>query len=404
MKKRLKIFSVAAALSMLVFPSVAQSPKGGVNKVVIDAGHGGKDPGTVSKLYREKDINLSVALKLGALINKHYPAMQVVYTRKTDVFIPLDERGRIANKAGADLFISIHVNASPNTAANGADTYVMGSAKSRANLEVAMRENDVITYEQDYSTRYMGYEPGSAESFIIFSLMQYSYLDQSLVLADMIQQQYKKSLPLIDRGVKQAGFLVLWNTAMPSVLTELGFLSNKGDEAFLASTAGQEKCARALFNAFSAYKTKADGRGTLIVLEDDPKPDSTVAEPSADASAAVSTVPDPAPAATSDVAPAATVTPVASAPKGITFAVQVRISSSRIPTGSVVFGEYRGQVTEKKIGNLYKYYVGECDSYTAAVAKQREVRATVKDAFVVAFADGQPANLAEAIKSANSKQ
>lgn len=206
-----------------------------LTKVVIDAGHGGHDTGALGKDAREKDITLAVALKLGKLIETNCPDVTVIYTRKTDVFIPLDERTAIANKAEADLFISIHVNSNPSSRPYGAETYVMGLHKSAGNLDVAMRENSVITYEKDYTTKYEGYDPNSAESFIIFSLMQNAYLDQSLNFASKIQNDFCERGQRKDRGVKQAGFLVLWKTAMPSVLVELGFLSNPQEEKFLMS-------------------------------------------------------------------------------------------------------------------------------------------------------------------------
>ena len=169
--------------------SNAQNRKIGINTVVIDAGHGGPDAGAVGRLYKEKDINLDVALRFGRMISEHYPDVQVIYTRKTDVLIPLAERGDIANRAKADLFISIHINSNKSSSPSGVSVYVMGVDKASKNMDVAMKENDVITYEEDYSTRYQGYKPGSTESLIMFSLMQYAYQTQSCLLADMVQKQ-----------------------------------------------------------------------------------------------------------------------------------------------------------------------------------------------------------------------
>ncbi len=422
-------FRILALLTaaLTVGLQLTAAPQGGVNTVVIDAGHGGHDPGTVSKLYKEKDITLKVALKLGALINHYYPGVKVVYTRSTDVFIPLDQRGRIANNAKADLFISIHVNANKSASPSGFETYVMGVGKSSNNLEVAMRENDVITYEQDYSTKYSGYEPGSAESFIIFSLMQYSYLEQSLLFADMVQKEYAGRVRIPNRGVKQAGFLVLWHTAMPSILTELGFLSNPGDEKILASAVGQENYAKAIFNAFSVFKTKTDGKGAVIVATEsessvaftrgESAQDADTSAPATAAQTATQTAAAPAaerpaqaqtqvqagqtarpeiPASTAGI-PSSTVSTGASQ-QGITFAVQIKLSNKKLHPDSPVFGPWAGKVSEKLIGNLYKYYINESASYNNALESQKEARKTFPDAFVVAFQDGKPTNLAEAIK------
>ena len=197
-----------------------------LSTIVIDAGHGGKDPGTEGKNSQEKNVTLAVALKLGKLVREAYPNLKVVFTRETDEFIELNQRTAIANECKADLFISIHCNAAGSTAAVGTETFVMGLHTSKSNLEVAQRENSVISYEADYSTKYEGYDPKSPESFMIFSLMQNVFLDQSLELATGIQGQFTSSLQRFDRGVKQAGFLVLYKSSMPSVLIELGFLSN----------------------------------------------------------------------------------------------------------------------------------------------------------------------------------
>ena len=212
-----------------------------VSKIVIDAGHGGKDPGTVGKISKEKDITLSIAKRVGELINQNLPGVKVVYTRSDDTFIPLDERSRIANRESADLFISIHCNAAPNKGVTGTETYVMGLHKSNENLDVAMRENAVITYEDEYHEKYEGYDPNSAESFIIFTMLQNAFLEQSLDFASIIQGDLKERAKRPDRGVRQAGFLVLWKTSMPSVLVELATLATK-EEVFLNSNEGKNYC------------------------------------------------------------------------------------------------------------------------------------------------------------------
>jgi N-acetylmuramoyl-L-alanine amidase len=228
--------------------------------VVIDAGHGGKDPGAIgySKSY-EKNIVLAVSLKLGALIQKHFPDIKVVYTRDKDVFVELQERAAIANKANADLFISIHCNANADRNAYGSETYCLGLHRSEANLEVAKRENSVILLEDNYVEKYDGFDPNAPEAHIIFSLFQYAFINQSVSFASKIEQQMAATANRKSRGVKQAGFLVLYKTTMPGVLIELGFISNKNDEAFLTSAAGQDATAQGLLNAFANYKKEIQG-------------------------------------------------------------------------------------------------------------------------------------------------
>ncbi|MDR3287208.1 MAG: N-acetylmuramoyl-L-alanine amidase, partial [Prevotellaceae bacterium] len=206
-----------------------------IKKIVIDAGHGGKDPGARGKNINEKDITLSVALKFGEFINKNFPEIEVIFTRNKDVFIELNERTNIANRNNADLFISIHVNSFKNSTPRGVSTWIMGGHKSQANLEVSRLENSVITMEDDYTTKYQGFDPTSPESYIIFSLMQFAHRTESVTLAEFVQQELLQTSPLKgDKGVQQAGFLVLWKTAMPSILIELGFISNPNDEQILA--------------------------------------------------------------------------------------------------------------------------------------------------------------------------
>jgi len=365
-----------------------------VRTIVIDAGHGGKDPGTVHGTIYEKDITLKIAKLLGTMINENLPDVKVVYTRTKDVFVGLTERGNIANRAEADLFLSIHVDALKSAVANGNSTYVMGMDESQANLDVAMRENDVVSLEEDYTTKYEGYIPGSAESFIIFSLMQYVHQGQSMDFAQRVQKYYRQNTPIADRGARQAPYLVLWRTAMPSVLTEVGFLSNASDRKFVTSDAGQKKIARALFNAFSEYKSNVEGRVGTVLLDD--TRDAEKAE-----KAALPAVPEAAEkvATPERASREENVRPVVAGSgtgSGITFAVQVCASSSRLQLNDSRFGLYRGKVTEKKIGNLYKYFVGEGTSYQQAFDRCQEVRHTVKDAFMVAFRNGEPIPMSEA--------
>jgi len=224
--------------------------------VVIDPGHGGKDPGAMNKGIREKDIVLGIGLKLGKAIREIYPDVKVVFTRSTDVFVPLIERSRIANKSKADLFISLHANFCGTPATRGTETFVLGLHRSADNLEVAKKENSVILLEEDYTQNYEGFDPNLSESYIMFELVQDIYMDQSLSFADAIQNQFKTHISTLDRGVKQAGFLVLRQSSMPSVLVEAGFLSNQAEANYLNSDEGQHSIATSILEAFRKFKNK----------------------------------------------------------------------------------------------------------------------------------------------------
>lgn len=225
---------------------------------MIDAGHGGKDTGTIGKKAKEKDVALRIALLLGGYIEKNLPGVKVIYTRKDDRFLELEERAAIANKARADLFICIHANANKNSKAHGTETYVMGLHKDEGNLEVAMRENSVILQEDNHEERYEGFDPKSTESYILMSISQSAYLEGSLSFAGKVESQFKGRAGRVSRGVKQAGFWVLWRTTMPSVLIETGFLSNGDEEQFLASENGQELIASGIYRAFKEYKAEVE--------------------------------------------------------------------------------------------------------------------------------------------------
>ena len=222
--------------------------------LVLDAGHGGKDPGALGRRGREKDINLAVVRAVGNLVEQNMKDVKVVYTRKTDVFVGLDERARIANRAKADLFLSIHTNALPGkTQGRGSETYTLGMHRAADNLAVAQRENSVITLERDYETRYEGFDPKSSESYIIFELMQDVNMQQSVRMAQLIQRQFGAS-GRPDKGVHQAGFLVLRATSMPSCLIELGYITTKSEEDYLLSDAGVRQLAQSIYEAIRKYK------------------------------------------------------------------------------------------------------------------------------------------------------
>ncbi len=226
--------------------------------IVIDPGHGGKDPGTSGKKTKEKDIALKISLKLGAYIEKNFPSVKVIYTRKDDRYVSLDERAALANKNKAQLFICIHANSLPGAPAYGTETYVMGLHKDKGNFEVAKRENEVILMDENYQERYEGFDPKSPESYILFTLSQSAYHESSLKFAQKVEQQFKQKVGRFSRGVKQAGFLVLWQTSMPSVLIETGFLSQGKEETYLASSEGQDSIASGIYRAFKDYKAEIE--------------------------------------------------------------------------------------------------------------------------------------------------
>ena len=333
-------------------------------KVVIDAGHGGHDVGAVSKNLYEKDVTLSVALKLGKLIETNFPDVEVIYTRKTDVFIPLDERTQIANKAEADLFISIHVNANPSTKPFGAETYVMGLSKSANNLDVAMRENAVITYEKDYSSKYEGYDPNSAESFIIFSLMQNAYLSQSLEFAAIVQKKFEEKAKRKNRGVRQAGFLVLWKTSMPSVLVEVGFLSNPQEEKYLMKDDAHDSLANAIFLAFKSYKSDKE-QSSSFVTENKPVEIKTEQV----------NIPD----------------------TSLKFQIQILASTKLLKPNAPDFKKYH-EVTILKAGNTYKYTVGNKSTYQEILEMMPEVKKIFPNSFIIAVKNGNQIPINAALK------
>ena len=229
-----------------------------VDVVVIDAGHGGKDQGTRGKKALEKDVALKIALKVGNYIEKNCPGVKVIYTRKDDRYIALDERAEIANKNKADLFICIHANAMPGGKAWGTETYVMGLHKDNSNFELAKRENSVILMDENHKERYEGFDPNNPESYILFSLTQSAFQESSLLFAQKVEEQFKHRAGRNSRGVKQAGFVVLWRTTMPSVLIETGFLSHSAEEQFLATENGQDLLASGIYRAFKEYKIEVE--------------------------------------------------------------------------------------------------------------------------------------------------
>jgi N-acetylmuramoyl-L-alanine amidase len=330
-----------------------------ISTVVIDAGHGGKDPGASGKHSHEKNITLAIALKLGHYIAQNMPDVKVVYTRKTDRFIPLYKRAEIANKNHADIFISIHCNSNTSSKPYGVETYVLGLHKNAANLAVAQKENAAILYE-DNPKKYDGFD-NSPESYISLSLFQSPYLKESLNLANKIEQQMRYRAGRKARGVFQAGFLVLWRTTMPSVLVETGFLSNPKEEAFLLSSKGQTYIASAIYRAFRDYKTEFEKEN-----------------------------------APAHAPKTASKTTRSKQQQAVDYRVQFYTSSREIPVSSKRFSGI-SKVSYYKQNGIYKYTAGHFTALSEAVSYQTALRKKgYKDAFVVAFYHGRRITLHQA--------
>ena len=268
-----KIIFFIILMGFLVFPFGMRAQTTKIQTVVIDAGHGGKDAGAVGKKAKEKDITLAVAKKTGDYIKQRYPDVKVIYTRKSDVFVELMERARIANRNNADVFISIHCNSVANAPkTSGVETFVMGEHRNSANLNVAKRENASILYESDAQANYDGFDPNSTEAYIAFSFIQSAFKQRSLELAELVQNELVNKAKRNNRGVQQAGFLVLYKTAMPSILVELGFISNPIEETYMSSAEGQDYLASAIFRAFCTYKTNYEKDSVELQQEISEKP------------------------------------------------------------------------------------------------------------------------------------
>lgn len=354
-------------------------------KVVLDAGHGGKDYGALYNGHIEKNIALAVVQKVGKILEKD-KSIEVIYTRKTDVFIELIERTNIANKVDANIFVSIHCNATSNTSAFGTETFVMGVTKNASNLEAAKKENQVVTLEPDYKEKYEGYDPKSPETLIGMTLMQEEYLLNSIDLASKIQDNFTDNLKRKNRGVKQAQFLVLHKAYMPRVLVEMGFISNDAEGKYLDSDGGQDDVAEAIASAIVNYKKAYYGSGAVVEevrpsqkIESKPatrQPVKEVAETKA----------EPKPVA----APAST--------KGVVFKIQLAVSGTKLETTPYNF-KGLNQISMEPVNNLYRYMYGEADSYEEAkvlLAQAKEKGYTT--AFVIAYKDGKKVTVQEAMK------
>ncbi|MNK12878.1 N-acetylmuramoyl-L-alanine amidase AmiB precursor [compost metagenome] len=370
--KRLRWVAVAIPFIILLFgfqgkkqQALSKQP-GAIKTIVIDAGHGGKDPGCHGASAHEKNVCLAMALELGRKIKEAYPEIKVVFTRDKDVFVELDDRAKIANKANADLFICIHANAASSTA-YGTETYVLGLHKTEAQSKIADRENSTIYLEADKGEKYKDFDM-SPDAIIARQLQLSVFLDQSIIFASKLQNEFK-SIGRYDRGVKQAGFIVLYKTTMPSVLIETGFLTNKDEEKFLADPEGQNKMAGAMFIAFEKYKAELEGvdyktRGTQEVMAETPAVEKKDLKDK------------------------------------VVFRVQIETSETKIAANSIRFKKH--EVFEYQQDRLYKYTVGEfVNDFSGANGYKNELRQKeFPNAFVVAFQNGERISLEKAIKLA----
>ena len=387
------ILYIFICLWLLFLPSCTNHLWGKDFVVVIDAGHGGHDPGAIGKISKEKNINLNVALKVGNLIKRNCDDVKVIYTRSKDVFIPLDRRAEIANNAKADLFISIHTNAlANNRTAKGASTWTLGLAKSDANLEVAKRENSVILYESDYKTRYAGFNPNSAESYIIFEFMQDKYMEQSVHLASLMQKQFRQTCRRADRGVHQAGFLVLKASAMPSILIELGFISTPEEERYLNSESGANTMANGIYRAFLNYKREHELRLTGVSKTIIPAEQEEVEKAPVIAQVPKNT------GKTNVAAPKQKpiVMETATNDSEITFKIQILTASKPLAKNDKRLRGLKGVDYYKEKG-IYKYTYGASTDYNKVLRTKRTITAQFKDAFIIAFRNGEKMNVNEAI-------
>ena len=335
--------------------------------VVLDAGHGGKDPGRPTKFDTEKKIALDIVLKIGQRLEKN-ENIKVIYTRKKDVFIGLKGRAKIANEADADLFVSVHCNAH-NTQAYGAETYVLGLHVNNANFNVAKQENEVIFLEDDYETQYEGFDPNSPESLIGLTLMQEDYLDQSIMLASFIQDKFTNTLKRRNRGVKQAGFWVLHNTYMPSVLIETGFITNKKEGAYLSSSKGQNEMATSIESAILKYRSSLNIYNDDYLVLDGPKSEiSTDEEIYSD----------------------------------VIFKVQIAASSRKLETKSYNF-KGLNNLSREKYGKVYRYFYGETVDYSKVKSLKTEaIKKGYSTCFVVAYKKGERVSLKEVLKTTSN--
>ena len=378
-----KITLILTLLCMLVLTAT------GANRrftLVIDPGHGGHDAGALGAISKEKNINLSVALQFGKYVERNMPDVRVIYTRKTDVFIPLKERANIANRANADLFISVHTNALPaGKIARGFETYTLGMHRAKDNLDVAMRENSVISMERGYQQTYQGFDPRSSESYIIFEFIQGKNMERSVELARNIQRKVCNSANRPDKGVHQAGFLVLRETSMPSCLIELGFITTADEENLLNDASRVDDIARGIYEGFAQYRNKYDKSISVPYRAADTESVS-VAKIVSDKTQQSRTV--------AQNKPAQQKANVADAP---VFKLQIFVSNRTLRKGDAHFkGETDYDSYQE--GNMVKYTMGASTNYNEIYRLRKSLAEKFPEAFIVAFKNGKKYDVNQAIR------
>ena len=411
-----KVTLIWALMCMFVMTSLAANKR---FTLVIDPGHGGHDAGALGAISKEKNINLAVALRFGKYVEQNLPEVRVIYTRKTDVFIPLNERANIANRANADLFISVHTNALPaGKVARGFETYTLGMHRAKDNLDVAMRENSVISMEKDYQQRYQGFDPRSSESYIIFEFIQGKNMERSVDLARMIQRGVCDGANRPDKGVHQAGFLVLRETSMPGCLIELGFITTPDEERLLNNDSRVDDIARGIYEAFAKYKNKYDRSVSVpyrakdseevnipkIVPDQEPAPKTRVVTRGKQPKREEATPEQPKREVKKqepkkDVKKQETKKDVkkaeiADAP---VFKLQIFVGSRNLRKGDAHF---KGETDYDSFqeGNLVKYTLGASTNYNEIYRLRKEKLDKFPEAFIIAFKNGQKYDVNQAIR------
>lgn len=366
------------------YPGSTEEKK--ISVVVIDPGHGGKDFGASVGNTKEKDIVLDLALRLGNSIKAKYPEIKVIYTRTKDVFIPLYDRANIANKNKADLFISIHVNGTDKTSVQGTETFVLGQHRTKDNLEVAKKENSVILLEDDYTTKYEGFDPNSPESYIMFELVQDEYLEQSVLFASAIQDQFRQNAKRIDRSVKQAGFLVLRQTTMPSVLIEVGFISHPNERNYMVSEKGKAALSSSIFNAFEDYKKKTESKSSFTVHTGTGNAKNT-STAKADAGNSLE----------NNITTSETKTGSSTDINNLFFSVQIAASTKKMETTPANFkGEKNIFRVDSK--GMSRYYSGKYNTLQEAEREKKRIQGKFPESFVVAFENNEIISVKKAME------
>lgn len=393
---KLKHFFFLLLLTSVFAAPLNAQKDGKTFKVVIDAGHGGKDPGCLGTYSKEKDVALDVALKTGKLISDNCPNVKVIYTRSTDVFVELYNRAKIANNNHADLFISFHCNANDNHSAHGVETFVMGLDKSEKNLAVARMENSAMLKEEGYKEHYAGFNPDSPESAVMFSLYSSAYLNNSILLADKVQKNLVGTTHLLDRGVKQAPYWVLWSVSMPSILIEMGFLSNPTEEKYLTDEQHKKDIANAIYRGFVSYYTQQTGNRVVIDdSKESPKPNPNPQNSITNDNSTNNLSDNQLDKKESDEKVAIANTPVN--PDGVRFVVQFMATPENIPLTDKRFKSIP-DVNRYFEGGLWKYTAGNEKDLPSAKKIMQEIKAKYPDAFVIAFKGENKIPVSEAVK------